>query len=756
MTTDTIPHDKSVPLKITNKILQLSKENLNERKQILAELSDLIIGVGITEDDLEQTFQLICNETETKISGSEKRFLLQHIMIFNQQNDLDPDLIYKIISHVGIPQVYFKNGRKTKLRKLSKTLQLQLLEWLICNFHLFGEKGYQTLRRMLPILFKNLSFEFLRPQIARIIFLTVLQGSSTFKTLFNKKKNHIIDTIKPWHVQLVLDLFHKFPMDEYLKALLILFEATMDLNFNLRSIKPQIFAYPNIEFLKLLELVKSNQVQEESLRENLRKYESFSTTLTKRRKYRSNIDFEEYAQDFSTTTSLINISSIRSTKALVSNLNNITNLNFDRLFDSLERTPTERYTIFYLTLKGIEEKDQNQILKKLDYYIRLSILDDNLSAPQLNILCDKLELLLLVSAGQVYHPLIIDFVLYKYNAKPIAVVPQKTEILVENLKQRLKFLKFLPILEFSEFKKSFLLPTFDVFTQLLTLPTREYYFACFVHHLLLLFSIWIVSEKQQTTTQKFQKFNLIDRSLPLIYEFIKTIGSKSSYMQLLVLEILRFITSSDNNSLNLHFNDEAVILPPDIIYTMVLEGNPFVSSEVYGYIARCKNYQFKSDKFKGIQNSYIMDMVNLLWRDRALTYEESLTSSNKALFLDPGFLARLGNLQIFTYSNLVTFDTIGNLFVNPAWSFITSQLIRKFEDLAEDINTRHEGPVSASSIIRINSDPEIQWLNLGYDDLKLKMLYELDDLGFKGLGDLLFNSLKTLKDKRRENYERSE
>ena len=128
MTTDTIPHDDSVPLKITNKILQLSKESLNERKQILAELSDLIIGVGITEDDLEQTFQLICNETETKISGSEKRFLLQYIMIFNQQNDLDPDLLYKIISQVGIPQVYFKNGRKTKLRKLSKTLQLQLLE----------------------------------------------------------------------------------------------------------------------------------------------------------------------------------------------------------------------------------------------------------------------------------------------------------------------------------------------------------------------------------------------------------------------------------------------------------------------------------------------------------------------------------------------------------------------------------------------------------------------------------------------------
>lgn len=717
--------DEPVGSQISLKIAQLSNQGLDDRKNTLAQLSELVNGVGISEDDLEYLFQLVCNETEMTISGTEKRFLLQHIMLFNQQTHLDPDLIYKIVSQVGIPQIYFKNGRKTKLKRLPKTVQVLLLEWLICNVHLFGENGYKTLRSMLPILFKALSFEFSRPQIAHIIFLTVLRGSVTFKTYFNKKKVHIVDTVRPWHVDLVEDLHHKFPMDENLKALLVVFESTIKVG----PIRPHLFAYPNLEYLKLLDNIKP--IRGPELAETLRKYKSFTDTLVKRRKYRSSIDFEEYSLDFSTTSSLINISDIRSTQSLVSNLNNIAKVNYDTL---------DGYAIHYLTLKGIEE-NQNH----LDYYMRLSLLDDNLSVQELNELCDRLELLLLASAGLVYHPLVIDFVLYKFQALPIVLNPQKSELLIENLKQRLKFVKFLPILDFSEFKKSFIVPTLAVFTALEGSSSRNYYFSCFIHHLLLLFSIWLKSEKLQTTTQKFNKYTVIDRTLPMIYTYIRTF-EKSPFLQLLILEIVHFIRSIQINSLNVNFNDEAVILPPDILYRMILDGDPFVSSETFEYIAVCKNYQFKSEKYKGLQNSYIMDLVNLLWRDRAFTYEEAL--SNKALFLNPKFLARLGNLHIFTYSDLVTFETVFNLFVNPAWSFITAQLIRKFEDLEDDINTRHEGPVSPATIIRMNSDPDVQWLGISYEELKLRILQELDDMGFVGLADLLFNSLKTLKDKR--------
>lgn len=125
-------------------------------------------------------------------------------------------------------------------------------------------------------------------------------------------------------------------------------------------------------------------------------------------------------------------------------------------------------------------------------------------------------------------------------------------------------------------------------------------------------------------------------------------------------------------------------------------------------------------------------------------------SSAKGFYLNPEFTRKLSTLHLSDQLSIV-FQSIGELFYNPALSFIITKLIWDIEDKTEDINTRHEGPVSRDSLERIRIDSDKIWLNITFEELKVTILRNLDTAHhgkFKGIGDLLFNSLKSLSDKR--------
>ena len=135
----------------------------------------------------------------------------------------------------------------------------------------------------------------------------------------------------------------------------------------------------------------------------------------------------------------------------------------------------------------------------------------------------------------------------------------------------------------------------------------------------------------------------------------------------------------------------------------------------------------------------------MLWKERFLKQEPNISNSSaKGFYLNPEFTRKLSTLHLSDQLSIV-FQSIGELFYNPALSFIITKLIWDIEDKTEDINTRHEGPVSRDSLERIRIDSDKIWLNITFEELKVTILRNLDTAHhgkFKGIGDLLFNSLK--------------
>ncbi|ODV77345.1 uncharacterized protein CANTADRAFT_29373, partial [Suhomyces tanzawaensis NRRL Y-17324] len=746
-------------------IKQLSDlENTNsaDRQAILQLLPPLVREVGVDSNDIQELIELI---TSNLISTADQSYIIEEILVPSKSSQLPVGVIYQIVSQIGIPQVYHKNGRKTKLKKLSKGVQIKLLEWLICSIHLFGAATSKTLQRMLPILFNYLSYEYLRPYISNLIFLGVVGGSSNFRTLYNQHNIRLVPTFKAWHIQLVVDLYVKFPTDEYLRALLILFKS-LDPQINLHDysrnlifdtlkigpVSPNIFLYPNAGYLNKLNGVDSTTVLNVVLNHNLKEYSEFGQTIKRRKLNRAPIQNETTIVfdniDISTQANQSTAYKLRNNQDLIANLADARSIKINDLFQSKDSFTLSKLRKLMVILQINADKSFGSNLhKKLDHYVKLSLIDDNLTCSELEKLCDEVQSLMKFSAGTLDLPLVEELVLYQFDFNPILILNEPQQRELNNLNQRLKFLRFLPIKSFDSLNL-FLKPTLEIFernsrNKLLT-HKLNVLLLTFIQQLILMFEIWIVREVDRPIV-----FDTVDKTISSLYDFftnhIKEYGSSSEYM---IISIFKFVKSIDLDILNEHFSDNAVVPPKVIVYRLLFKGDPFLISELCGFIAHTKSYYFKKDQMKALQNSYIMDIVNFLWRDKALHQENNLLSSSRGFFLHPDFQPYVSSLHVFNYSNMITLSTIGNLFVNPAWAYLSAQIVWKLEDQSSEVTTRHQGPVSKESILRLQTDTDSLWLSVSYDDLKLKVLRELDALGFTGLADLMFNSLKTLQNQR--------
>ncbi|KAK6457771.1 uncharacterized protein RJT20DRAFT_125620 [Scheffersomyces xylosifermentans] len=784
MAEDSIGDVNELEAQISSKISQLYQSQSRDSydiASILYDLKDPVSTVGLGEEDLDHLQDLVFDiGTSAVLTPADKRFTVRHLFLPRKDYFLNTKLIYRILSHIGIPQVIYKKGAAAAPKSLSINLQLQLLQWLVCSLHLFGEELFPSLHRMLPILFKHLSYEYSRPYIANLIFLTISSCSSSFETHFNGIQNHRIHAWKRWHIQLVVDLFQKFPLDEYLKSLLVLFktldpsidwsEFSSDRGYDLNrliGVTSKVFTYPNFDYLDQLKEMQyrgdasNSNTHNTILQDNLRKYENFGQSIgrRKRQKYNSNsesvsLDTIEYGNSHN-----ISINEVHSLETLVLNLNNIRYVNMRSLFNEKSNARVylgEMKKVFFI-LSNLSEGNINNSLQKIDYYIRLSIIDDNISSIELNELCSRVRQILQISVGTLEFNSVNDFILFKFDAQPIGSADNSDNINYVNLIQRSKLLSFLPLSKVDLFEKSFFEKAMKILDRSIESNSiaslRIHTLYVVVPELMSLYRKWYSKVKSLGVFQesKFAVFEVFNSTIPRLFKFILDVfPSVKGGIDGLLLPIMDFIRCIEIEDLNEFFDDSALLLPPALLYSTMFQGSPLLSSELCGYIAFCKNYHFKKEHYHAIQRTYVMDVVNLVWRDNSFHYERSPTSPSKAFQLNPYFISNMRTSHIFNFSNLASLNTTGNLFISPAWSFITAQLIWKFEDSVEEVATRHSGPVSKESVFRMNADNDLNWLPLTFDELKLKVLRELDSLGFKGLCDLLFNSLKTLQGLREE------
>lgn len=753
-----LPDETAHPEAITKLISELKEGG--DTSSLAKSLASPIESIGLNEDQFNEVFDLIL---EGSITSTQRNYLLQNCLLPNGDFIIESTPIYRIISSIGIQETHYKKGVKQKPKVLAVSTQQKLLEWLICSLHLFGTEAYSTINRLLPVLFNLLSYEFLRPPIANLIFLAVLNSHKPVTGQLNT--HHQIHLFKPWHVQLVVDLFLKFPLDNSLKSLLVLFKSlnpALDLNSFCRdntiydflslSLSDSVFTYPNASFLDKLNHIKQNHAVEK----NLKLYESFSRTSVKRRRRNlhssSEIDLDTLEFNSSFSSSQVSITDITSNLALINNLENIRFVNISGLFSinrDLSNFLVDKYKRYFLILLSLFSSNQKS-WNKLEYYTRLSLLDDNLSLNDLSSLVDEIDGFLLQSSGYTSLKCINDYLAFKYNSLARNPKSRTDNKAYENIVQRLKLLRYSPtnddtVVEFVDNIASF---TWNTFTSKTAQKGLADVIQSTASELSTLFSIWYlqISHPKADSESKERVFRILNYCFPKLYQvFLKNFNSIPLSAKMLIFKLfncLRSISSSDWT----YLEDHTIFIPPSLAYQLIMSSHPLFVSEFGGYLSDFKSFDYNDSAKQSTQSSFVLDFINFIWRDKAFQ-----SSQDKYPFLLPSSLInKLGTLSIFNNTNLIKFTTVGNVFHNPGFSLITTEILWSLEDTVESLAIRHAGPVTEESVSNLLYNHRGEWLDLKYDELRLKILRRLDKLGYKGLCDLLFGSLRTISELREE------
>ncbi|KAK6464598.1 hypothetical protein DFJ63DRAFT_311899 [Scheffersomyces coipomensis] len=675
--------------KIRKSIKSLSKEDVDDLLNHIRLLVDQ--SPGIEDKDVIELVDILMNTNNDKgLLSSQKRYVFDYLLIPSKTCLLPSSIIYKALANLGVSKTSSK-----KQTQLPQSLQLQLLQWIIKFINNFGKDVYHELNRMLPIIFNYLSYEYLRPYIASLICMTLIKYSSSTKTYYNKTIYRKSTPIKRWYIDTVIDLYYRFPTDEYIKGLLSVFkqvDRSLDYSDYDSNISRDINNLSNSSFVYSIEANPGITVHS-----------------NKRRKINGS-DIDIYSGDFLSNN---RIEDIKSVDNLIENLHNIKYIDIDT---QILESDNASYGRLFILLHSLLDSD-SMPLKKLDYSTSLNLSNNN---------SPKIEIQKVIAGIREF----IDF------CPSLISLPAVKQVIMKGLGNSYtiptELLSFVSVDGSTSVKEDIIVPLFDSCQMKDVLEVTFY-----VVQLLKYTSRKVNKESNDVQRRFYTNFNIsIIYMIEYLHELPLTLTSLFA-----VNYIISCIKAIPMDILNEFFEDSCIILPPKLVYSMILYGDPYIFSEICGYIAFTKNYEFKNDSYKLLQNCYIMDLVNLVWRDKAFSYDVSATSPNKALLLNAKLIDGFSSLPLFASFNI---NSIGGIYFNSAWSYISAQIVWKFEDSDSRVTTRHEGPVRPESVANLVEDNDLNWLPFGYDELKLKTLNEFDNLGFTGVCDLLFNSLKTL------------
>lgn len=743
---------------ILQKISSLQNSTVHERADILEELHQIIHKHGIKQQPLNRLLKLVFDVTNGCLQSQEKKFIIRNLLIPDGTYKLNTTLIYQILSSIGYSRVYFQNGQKVKQKKLTLTVQNLLLEWLICSLHIFDDDLFDKLAQLLPVILHLLLFEYLRPLLTNLTFVILLNA--------NKFSHHNF-ALKNWQIKFLMDLYLKFPTDDYLKTLIILchnlipgldyskFLDDKNSNFNIRniSIKSHSIKYPNFEYLHKLISINPCHKNSPILQSCLNQYKTFyrnifNNQLAKRPKYNG-----EYAiTDIDILNSLsnnvnvyfngdinngpISIYDIKSLSGLVENFSRVEFLNLNSIFKEFysyhNNIIRNNFIVFSDLIKSSSSSsssslDENRLLSQLNEFLEFNFI--NATKTELNFIIDKLVDMLYLNPN-LPLPTVQKFITNS--------LPTKLDIM-DLIPMQLKLLKFAS----SSYDLKYMIDQFLNKSNLISYKELN------AHHLHTFFiecgnlfhTLYMVKGREVVP--------FINNSIKLIYDLFTSEFQNFSLLAKLGFLLMLKVTLKNINPNDLDIFDTQCILPPlAIIHNFLLTINPLIFSEFCGYLAFAKS-KTPDKEHMSVQNAIIIDTLNFIWRDKAFHYENN--TFNKGLFLAPTFIDKLPTLNVFGYSNLTQLNTVGNLFHNPAWCYLVTHIIWDLEDQDPNITTRHPGPITEESVDSIVNDPNHVWLNTNYDHLKLQVLRKLDAMGYVGLADLLFSSLRSLTHSRLSN-----
>lgn len=134
-------------------------------------------------------------------------------------------------------------------------------------------------------------------------------------------------------------------------------------------------------------------------------------------------------------------------------------------------------------------------------------------------------------------------------------------------------------------------------------------------------------------------------------------------------------------------------------------------------------------------NSYVMDICNCLWRNRAFNRMDNNAQGFRIADSDVQLLREVAETRGESLSILFSFTHYG------IFARLSANRIRQLEDSQPTITERQAGPVTIASLKRLEKEGGIQ---LSFADFRTGLLQWLMSRGYTGVCNLLFSSMASL------------
>ena len=691
----------------------------DEASKFIQKLSEHARTEGLSQIQLSYTVELVL---KSSLGSSLRKLILEEVLTLQPHELLLPDLFLRLLAALGPPDVYYRNGKQSKLRRLAPGCQLSILHWLIETLPLYGQGIYAIIRRAYPILFKLLTHDYCRQYITSLIVYGACDNELSTRGVF-----------KAWQLEWVNEIASNHSSDLSLRVLrwyirkcshaqsTLVWEDTETpsrndfengmIHFTGKCINeiPSTIKLPNGAYSAI-----------HAVKETLKSASAALLSPLNNRKKR-----KLSAKIPSSTEQLKPMSSESLPLSdLVTTLENAPDLQEITVSDLL--APQSKEHSMHLCLLLINPKQT--ISHKLAQVIQQYLLRDSAQSSTAS-LVDFLK----------YGGLVNEELVLLLSRTVEAETSSESTFFV---RKQIDLIPYMPMPNCSQNIEKIVTGSQKHSPHELA--------ALLFRNLTILYgkAAHTLKNKDLQMTKRIE--SAIVSSLPCIFGF-----SNDNWVAFDLesrLNFTRFLRTLMNLNLQKDgtWQEAYSLVPPrSLVYQLLVSTNPLIVSEVLGFISYLKTLKFDDpqDASKKAINCFVFDAVNFVWKDRAFKYDDSFS---KGMFLDIHFLQRMGSLNFFGVSEYLMLKNIGGLACNPAFSLMFAEIVWSIEDAQPDITVRHPGPLSEESVYRLQCDSTAKWVPMSYSDIKKTVLLSLVRSGFTGIGQFLYSSVKSLQNEKQQ------
>ena len=585
------------------------------------------------------------------------------------------------------------------LGRVKAIVQTALLKWLVMVFPIL--ESFRQLQQNYGVLFHFLAYVTSRKYLCHLIYLVT-------------KREHI----SAFRIKTLLDLYTHSVEDQSLMELVRLYKQyypEIPVKLPQGSSKP--LKHPDPEWFATLEELQirlgtrdfDSGFQDESI---------FSRTLGKRKR----TDVLPDAITYGANAGMITIEDIRGVDDFVKSVECI---ELPGQMASALNDPRLELILLYKSDKAMQER--------LDYWVRFALHGITL----------RVE-----GGSEKDDPLLSK--LLQFTQSIDLSMKSMTEFWVYNIERwdgrrsRKQVLELLSFLSPQKFEL-----VFGKIKDLFDVRDAEFWSDVLLHCLSPLIERWAVkyrsaflnlaNELEEVKETELDIGDIFDRLVKQVYAM--TTDAINRFPENLSLMRASLLFFENVARYCLQYDYRTVSLPPPVlVYVSFFSCVPSLVSQLCGLLASYKHifdlHENYSTEEKDLFNSYVMDICNCLWRNRAFnTVDKGARGFGVPQRLVEAFRQQFQQTRIDISTSL-------SLTCGPAFGRYATKCLRELEDGDYSVRIRHLGPPTPLSFQTLS--PEDGGLNMSFLEYRVALLEYLKSLGYTGLHEFLYCTMTSL------------